>query len=118
MVGAIGFIVDFGIFNLAHSLGFGGWFANNVVALVSRSLAETLAAHPEIIEQTLSLGIAIASNFVWNYFWIYPEARAAKQSSKMVKFVVVSIVGLIFGVPIFSVALVVWRGVVEALHLT
>ena len=118
VVGAVGFVVDFGIFNLAHALGFGTWVAGSVLPSVSQPLAAALAPHPEIIEQTLSLSIAIASNFIWNYFWIYPEARTANQSSKMVKFVIVSIAGLVVGIPVFSVALLIWRGVVTATHLT
>jgi putative flippase GtrA len=118
VVGAIGFVVDFGIFNLAHAAGFGGWFARNVLPPISASLAASLAQHPDIIEQTLSLSVAIASNFIWNYFWIYPEARTASQSGKMVKFVVVSVVGLAFGIPIYTVALLFWRSVVAAMSLT
>jgi len=109
VVGAVGFVVDFGIFNLAHAFGFGTWVAGG--------LLPALLPHPEIIEQTLSLSIAIGSNFIWNYFWIYPEARGANQANKMVKFVIVSVAGLVVGVPVFSVALLVWRGVVIALHL-
>src|SRR4051812_33491825 len=74
VVGAVGFAVDFGIFNLAHALGFGTWVAGSFIP--------ALLPHPEIIEQTLSLSIAIASNFIWNYFWIYPEARGASQANK------------------------------------
>lgn len=117
VVGAVGFIVDFGIFNLAHAFGFGTWVAGSALPSVSQPLAAALAPHPEIIEQTLSLSIAIASNFIWNYFWIYPEARTTNQTSKMVKFVIVSIAGLVVGVPVFSVALLVWHGVVAAMHL-
>ncbi len=118
VVGAVGFIVDFGIFNIAHALGFGAWVAANVLPSISAALAGALAQHPEIIEQTLSLSIAIMSNFLWNYFWIYPEARQANQANKMVKFIVVSIAGLVVGVPVFSVALLIWRGVVDSVHLT
>ena len=117
VVGAVGFVVDFGIFNLAHALGFGTWVTSSLLPAFSRPLADALAPHPEIIEQTLSLSIAIASNFIWNYFWIYPEARGANQANKMVKFVIVSVAGLFVGVPIFGVALLVWRGVVATLHL-
>lgn len=118
VVGAIGFVVDFGIFNLAHAAGFGAWVAGNLVPPFSPSLAAYLTQHPDIIEQTLSLSVAIASNFIWNYFWIYPEARTASQSGKMVKFVVVSLVGLAFGIPIYTLALLFWRGVVAAMNLT
>ena len=117
VVGAVGFVVDFGVFNLAHALGFGAWVATRVLPSVSQPLAASLVPHPEIIEQTLSLSIAIFSNFIWNYFWIYPEARTAKQGNKMAKFVIVSVAGLVVGIPVFSVALLFWRGAVAAMHL-
>jgi putative flippase GtrA len=109
VVGAIGFVIDFGVFNLPHALGFGTWVAGAILS--------ALLPHPEIIEQTLSLSIAICSNFLWNYFWIYPEARNSSQGGKMVKFLIVSIAGLLVGVPVFSGALLLWHGVVTALHL-
>ena len=59
MVGAVGFVVDFGIFNLAHALGFGAWVAAHVLPSISPALAAALAQNPAIIEQTLSLSIAI-----------------------------------------------------------
>ena len=109
VVGALGFVIDFGVFNLAHALGLGTWVAGAILP--------ALLPHPEIIEQTLSLSVAIANNFMWNYFWIYPEARTASQGGKMVKFLIVSVAGLLVGVPVFSGALLAWRGAVAALHL-
>jgi putative flippase GtrA len=101
VVGALGFVVDFGVFHLEHALGFGAWLAAHFLPV--------LLSQPAVIEQTISQGVAIISNFIWNYFWIYPEARAAKQTSKMAKFVLVSVLGLVIGIPIFSVALLVWQ---------
>jgi putative flippase GtrA len=118
VVGAVGFVIDFGVSNLAHAFGFGAWVAANVVPHFSLKLAAFLSQNPEVIEQTLSLSIAITSNFFWNYFWIYPEARGANQADKLVKFVIVSIAGLLVGVPVTTVALLFWRGVVDGLHLT
>ncbi len=109
VVGALGFVIDFGVFNLAHALGFGTWVAGAILP--------ALLPHPEIIEQTLSLTIAIINNFLWNYFWIYPEARAGRQTDRMIKFLIVSVAGLVVGVPVFSGALLLWRAVVAALHL-
>jgi len=109
VVGAIGFVVDFGLFRLEHAVGFGTW--------VAQAILPALASHPEVIEQTISQGIAIISNFILNYFWIYPEARQASQANKMSKFVLVSVLGLLLGIPIFSLALLVWLGLLSALHL-
>lgn len=109
VVGSVGFVVDFTVFNLAHALGFGTW--------VARGMVPSLLPQPEIIEQTLSLIFAIGSNFLWTWFWIYPEARGANQAHKMLKFVLVSVTGLVVGVPVFSVALLIWRSLLPVLQL-
>jgi putative flippase GtrA len=109
VVGAIGFVVDFGVLNIAHAWGFGAWVAAHFLPF--------LTPYPAIIEQTLSLSLAIISNFLWNYFWIYPEARQANQGDKMIRFVIVSVAGLAVGVPIFSVALITWQAVLAVAHL-
>ena len=112
IVGAFGFAVDFGGFNLFHWLGVGPWVAANLLPL------EALRTHPEIVEQTLSFCAAVLSNFLWNYLWIYPEARDANQAKKITKFALVSIVGLVLGVPIFSVALTAAKSLVAAMGLS
>ncbi len=112
IVGALGFIVDFGSFNLFHWLGVGPWVAANLLPLA------VLAEHPEIVEQSLSFCAAVISNFLWNYLWIYPEAREANQARKITKFVIVSVAGLLIGVPVFSLALTVWKNVIGALGLS
>lgn len=109
-VGALGFVVDFGSFNLLHALGFG--------VTVGQGLSQPyLVEHPEIAEQTASFALAVLSNFIWNYFWIYPEARQANQAKKLTKFAIVSVAGLLIGVPVFSAALLLWRPTVDTLGL-
>lgn len=115
IVGAFGFIVDFGGFNLFHAFGVGA----SLAALIPPGLPQIFdfAHNPEIIEQTLSFACAVLSNFIWNYFWIYPEARGANQAKKITKFFIVSVAGLIVGVPVFSLALALWQPAVAALGL-
>jgi putative flippase GtrA len=116
VVGGIGFVVDFGGFNLFHALGVGP----GVVHLLSGSFvaaANYLASRPEVIEQACSFCLAVLSNFLWNYFWLYPEARQANQASKMTKFIIVSVAGLIIGVPVYIAALFLSRGLVAAAGL-
>ena len=117
VVGAVGFAVDFGGFNLFHALGVG----RSLAALVPVSFepaASYLATHTEVIEQALSFCCAVLSNFLWNYFWLYPEARDANQAKKITKFFIVSVAGLILGVPIFGVALYLSRGFVKVVGLS
>jgi putative flippase GtrA len=116
VVGALGFVVDFGGFNLFHALGVGP----GVVRLVPASLASAanyLSSRPEVIEQALSFCVAVLSNFLWNYFWLYPEARQANQAKKISKFIIVSVAGLVIGVPVYIVALFFARGLVAAAGL-
>lgn len=112
IVGSLGFVVDFGSFNLFHWLEVGPWVASQLLPMAY------LLEHPEVIEQALSFCAAVVSNFLWNYMWIYPEARESNQAKKMTKFVIVSVAGLIIGVPVFSVALTAMRGIVGALGLS
>lgn len=111
VTGLVGFVVDFGSFNLMHKLGVGSAIAPAL------PFASYLSAHPEVIEQAFSFTFATISNFLFNYFWIYPEARGANQASKFVKFIIVSVAGLIVGVPVFAIALAIWRPVVAAIGL-
>lgn len=113
-VGGFGFIVDFGSFNFFHWLGLGLWLAP---ALLPSGGSTALVEHPEIVEQSCSFALAVGSNFVWNYFWIYPEARAKNQAHKFTKFIIVSVVGLLIGVPVYSVALLAFKPIVTAMGL-
>jgi putative flippase GtrA len=111
IVGAFGFLVDFGSFNLMHRFAFGSSLAPNL------PFAVYFMEHPEVIEQTCSFTLATISNFLWNYFWIYPEARGANQANKMSKFIIVSVAGLFIGVPVFTVALLVFKPLIANLGL-
>lgn len=80
IVGAIGFVVDFGAFNLLTAV-FGVW---NVAA------------------QTLSFCAAVASNFAWNRFWIYPDSRSKAVGHQVWQFALVSLIGWVVRTPIFT----------------
>jgi putative flippase GtrA len=118
VVGALGFVVDFGSFNLLHSLGVGLWIAQHLAPSSFTWLYEHLLLYPQVIEQSLSFTLAVISNFLWNYFWLYPEAKGANQTKKIISFVVVSVVGLILGVPIYNIALYLYARLVSAYALS
>ena len=69
VVGVIGTVIDFGIFNLLHNVL--GW--------------------NRILSNTLSVTAAIVNNYLWNLFWVYPETRGRQNTKKFLQFVVVSI---------------------------
>ena len=94
VVGVIGFVIDFGSSNLLKRLG----------------------VLPELA-QAISFSIATLSNFAWNYFWIYPEAKQQNIARKVGQFVVVSVVGLVIRTPIFSVVYWFDQPLVASLNL-
>jgi len=79
-VGAIGTMVDFGIFNLL-----------NIVFHV-----------PPVYAQAVSFAAAVFNNFMWNRHWTYPESRSKAAHHQMVQFGLINVVGLIIRTPIIA----------------
>lgn len=80
LVGIIGAVIDFGIFNLLTSL----------------------TPIPALIASALSFIAAVISNFLWNRFWTYPDSRQKKFRNQLSQFVVVSVIGLVIRVILFT----------------
>ncbi len=72
IVGAIGAIIDFGVLNLMHK--YFGW--------------------PLLWANTLSVSIAILSNFTWNRLWTYPESQSRPIRQQLPQFALINIIGL------------------------
>ncbi|HSB89632.1 MAG TPA: GtrA family protein [Anaerolineales bacterium] len=81
VVGTIGAVVDFGTFNVLHTLV--------GVASIPASVASFLAA--------------VTSNFLWNRFWTYPDSRAKPTRVQASQFAIVSLIGLAIRTPLFAV---------------
>ncbi len=79
-VGAVGAVVDFGVFNLLSG-GFG------------------FEATPSSV---VSFILAVISNFIWNRYWTYPDSRSKALSRQVIQFVLVSLVGLLIRTPLFA----------------
>lgn len=73
IVGALGALIDFGLLNLMR--GVFGW--------------DLLWAN------TLSVCVAMLSNFIWNRYWTFPESRSRKKRTQLPQFVLVNLVGLL-----------------------
>ncbi|MFO7539200.1 MAG: GtrA family protein [Chloroflexota bacterium] len=103
VVGSIGFIVDFGIFNIL--LGpLNLLFAEGSAAFLYlleyglplnsvRSLATTSAG-------AISFVAAIMSNFIWNRYWTYPDSRGKSVRRQFAMFTVVSVAGFLIRIAI------------------
>lgn len=80
MVGVIGAVVDFGIFNLLVSL----------------------VGFPGVAASVISFLAAVLSNFIWNRYWTYPDSRSKPVHHQIVQFIMVSVIGLAIRTPLFA----------------
>lgn len=79
MVGAIGAVVDFGVFNLLRGP----------------------VGVPAAIAQAISFSAAVVSNFLWNRYWTYPDSRSKPVGRQAFQFLLVSLVGLAIRTGVF-----------------
>jgi putative flippase GtrA len=82
-VGALGFVIDIGIFNLLT--GRLGW--------------------PEIPAEAVSFIAAVTSNFIWNRYWTYPDSRSKPVGRQAGQFALVSAIGLVIRTIVFALIL-------------
>ena len=80
LVGSLGAVIDFGVFNILSS-GF-------IVAA--------------IIASVVSFLLAVCSNFIWNRFWTYPDSRSKPLQHQIIQFVIISVAGLLIRTPLFA----------------
>lgn len=120
VVGGIGFIVDFGIFNLILNpmnalvmpgtrvyeflLGFG--FSDYFIT----HLGPTIAA-------AISFVAAVLSNFLWNRYWTYPDSRSRSRRRQFTMFFIVSVVGVLIRIPIVFLMTPVFRSMVGSIGI-
>ena len=103
VVGAIGFGVDFGLFNLLiepfnQLLAVGEPLYDLLVNLgIDPDLVVTLGP---TFAGTISFIAAIISNFLWNRYWTYPDSRAKSPRRQFVMFFLVSLAGILMRIPI------------------
>lgn len=83
IVGAIGAVIDFGVFNLLTN--FVDIFKTNAVWA-----------------SVISFILAVISNFTWNRIWTYPDSRNKSFSRQLTQFVTVSVIGLLIRTPLFA----------------
>jgi putative flippase GtrA len=72
VVGLVGAVIDFGVFNLEIGIF---------------HIPSTIAA-------AVSFILAVISNFVLNRFWTYPDSRTKQLTHQITQFSIVSLVGL------------------------
>lgn len=116
VVGAIGFVVDFGIFNLMIN-PFLDWLAPGAglyAYLAGFGLTEEqIIGLAPTFAGTVSFLAAIISNFTWNRYWTYPDSRSKSVRRQVVQFTVVSVAGIIIRIPILTFTHRPFTGLVE-----
>lgn len=80
IVGGIGSVIDFGVFNLLSSL---------------------LGLSP-LLSSVISFTLAVVNNFIWNRLWTFPETRHIPVAKQLTQFSVVSLAGLAIRTPLFA----------------
>jgi len=95
LVGIMGAIVDFGIFN--------------ILVGVSRI--------PAVWASMLSFTAAVVSNFIWNRYWTYPDSRSKPIIRQMSEFLIISMIGLAIRTPLFVIFERMFHSLFTTLHL-
>jgi putative flippase GtrA len=105
VVGAIGFVVDFGLFNLLIG-PFNSLLMPGEPLYVSLT---NLGLNPELVVKLgptfagiISFIAAVISNFLWNRYWTYPDSRSKSKRRQFVMFLMVSVVGILIRIPIIT----------------
>jgi len=80
VVGSVGAVIDFSLFNIQTSL----------------------LKVPPIVAQAFSFTAAVCSNFLWNRYWTYPDSRSKSISYQVVQFFIVNIIGLLIRTPLIG----------------
>ncbi len=107
VVGVMGFVVDFGFFNLLLGpftilLADGASFHR---ALADLGLSpDRIVTLPGTFASTVSFIMAIVSNFLWNRYWTYPDSRSRSLRRQLAQFTLVSVAGIVIRVPIITFA--------------
>ena len=94
-VGGLGAVIDFGVLNL---------------------LAHVLDVDLRVAG-TISFGLAVTSNFLWNRYWTYPESKAFPALPQYLQFVVINAMALAIRLPILTLLPTPFRDLLESLGL-
>jgi putative flippase GtrA len=80
IVGILGAVIDFGVFNLLS----------------------TILKVDAVPASVVSFSLAVVNNFVLNRIWTFPDTRSTPVSRQLVQFAIVSVIGLLIRTPLFS----------------
>jgi putative flippase GtrA len=118
VVGAIGFVVDFGIYNLLlgpfDALLAPGTPLDEFLLSLGLSQEWVEGTLPALMAGTISFICAIISNFTWNRYWTYPDSRSKPIGRQFAQFFAVSVTGIILRLPIIALTHLPFTRLAEA----
>jgi putative flippase GtrA len=94
VVGTIGAVVDFGVFNLLNALG---WLDPIHLQLPFNATLSGVG-----VAGMISFCMAIISNFIWNRYWTYPDSRSKSVIGQLGMFFAINTAGLLIRVPLLE----------------
>jgi len=80
VVGSIGALVDFAVFNI---------------------LTRFLLVSP-VLASVISFTVAVLNNFIWNRYWTYPDSRSKPLSNQLTSFGIINLIGVAIRTPVFA----------------
>ena len=80
VVGSIGALVDFAVFNI---------------------LTRFLLVNP-VLASVISFTVAVLNNFTWNRYWTYPDSRSKLLSNQLISFGIINLIGVAIRTPVFA----------------
>ncbi|NDJ55320.1 MAG: GtrA family protein [Chloroflexi bacterium] len=95
VVGAIGFVVDFGTTNLLWSI-----LPEDLTIGLPFGLSMSFIG----LGGAIGFLAAITSNFIWNRYWTYPDSRSKSIFNQFFTFLFVNVVGILIRIPILEIA--------------
>ena len=96
VVGFIGAVVDFGVFNLLS----------------------TFLHVDSILASIVSFCMAIMSNFIWHRYWTYADSRSKPLHFQIGQFATVHVAGLLIRTPLFALLEPVLTSEFQSLHIS
>ncbi|NJN55661.1 MAG: GtrA family protein [Anaerolineae bacterium] len=103
VVGTLGFVVDFGIYNLLlgplDTLLTSGSAVETFLLSLGLSQEWVEGTLPALLAGTISFICAIISNFTWNRYWTYPDSRSKPIVRQFTQFFLVSLSAIVLRLP-------------------
>jgi putative flippase GtrA len=94
IVGGIGAVIDFSTFSGLNALG---WLRP-----ITLTLPFGLPLTGLGIAGAIAFTLAVASNFVWNRYWTYPDSRSKSLFAQLGSFFLVNVMGILIRIPILE----------------